>query len=37
LTCSLVMVSAGDVMPPGYHNADRTWHPKCPNHKFKCL
>src|SRR5215213_4933362 len=37
LTCSLAMVSVGDVMPPGYHSTARTWNPKYANHKYKCV
>src|SRR6266511_3002409 len=35
LTCSLVMVWGGGVMPQAYHSTARTWHPKYANHKFK--
>src|SRR6266498_5277596 len=34
LTCSLVMVWGGGVMPQAYHSTARTWHPKYANHKF---
>src|SRR6266498_3707480 len=35
LTCSLVMVWCGGVMPQAYHSTARTWHPKYANHKFQ--
>src|SRR6266508_834933 len=35
LTCSLVMVWGGGVMPQAYHSTARTWHPKYANHKLK--
>src|SRR6266542_3479752 len=35
LTCSLVIVRGGGVMPLGYHSTARTWHPKYANHKFQ--
>src|SRR6266511_3789941 len=35
LTCSLVIVRGGGVMPLGYHSTARTWHPKYANHKLK--
>src|SRR5262249_1202352 len=34
LTCSVVMVSSGAVMPPGYHRFGGTLHPICANHKL---
>src|SRR6266545_5672722 len=34
LTCSLVMVWGGGVMPQAYHSTARTWHPKYANHKL---
>src|SRR6266511_5635505 len=37
LTCSLVIVRGGGVMPLGYHSTARTWHPKYANHKFLLL
>src|SRR6266536_440387 len=37
LTCSLVMVWGGGVMPQAYHSTARTWHPKYANHKLQLL
>src|SRR6266508_3848530 len=34
LTCSLVMVRGGAVMPLGYHSTARTWHLKYAKHKL---